>query len=331
MLIDLSGYSFSGKSALYDILDSLENVGGFGFESEFELLRAHGGIYELIVAVSTNPWSPVRSDAAVREFQVLAWNLGGSRSVLKDRMFRLGTYYDDLFPGYSDAVDRLLKTLVGASWKGHWPFRMFLAHPWKTFINKLCFKMGFSSQGDIYLSRVDTDYAYEMCRLFLTCLIDSARRSLNVDYVLLNNTFEPSSNDALYSIVGECVPVVVDRDPRDIYISAWLRSADGVGSAVLGGCVDDFIKRFLTYREATNTQGKAIYIMFDDMVTDFDYLSNKLSVLGLPRQDLFNSWEKVTAASSMNMGLWRRPLPKHIEDDVSRIEDRLSHYCRSRN
>ena len=36
MLIDLSGYSFSGKSALYDILDSMDTIGGFGFEIEFE-------------------------------------------------------------------------------------------------------------------------------------------------------------------------------------------------------------------------------------------------------------------------------------------------------
>lgn len=330
MFIDLSGYSFSGKSALYDILDSMDDIGGFGFEREFELLRVHGGLYELVLATSGVPWSPLRSDAAIRNFIRLAWNLGGSRSSIKDRIFRLGTYYDDLFPGYSEEVDCLLNGLVGASWEAYWPFKIFLGRPWGNFCEKLGSRLGKNTHHDVYLARVDSDYACMLCHSFFTALEASASKKLNVEHVLLNNTFEPFANDGLYKLSESFIPIVVDRDPRDIYVSAWLKSKgpDNVGSAVIGGSANDFIKRFLIYREATSVHKKVIYIQFEDMVIDCDYLFEKLSSLNLTRKNLYQAWEKVAPLSSSNIGLWRQPLPKEIQDDICLISEKLPLFCR---
>ena len=330
MLIDLSGYSFSGKSALYDILDCLENVGGFGMESEFELLRAPGGLYDLVAATTGTPWSPVRSDAAVANFKRVAYNLGGSRSLLKDRLFRLGTYYDDLFPGYSHQIDCLLKNWVETSWEAYWPFKFFLAQPLELFAKKILLKVGFKGLETVFLSRVESDLAYNLCREFCGSLISSASATLNVEHLLLNNSFEPSSTDAVFNLVGDCIPIIIDRDPRDIYASAWLSISgpNPSGTATIGGSVDDFISRFLIYRDATIQNNKVIYMNFEDMVTDFDYLSEKLSKLNLEHAKLLNAWKKIAPHSAKNIGIWKQQNTKELELDIARISDQLAFYCK---
>ena len=331
MLIDLSGYSFSGKSALYDILDSVDDIGGFGFENEFELLRVHGGLYELVQAISSFPWSPVRSDAAIRNFIKLSRNLGGSRFSLKDRIFRLGTYYDDLFPGYSNEVELLVKELVVGNWKGYWPFDVFLAKAWEVPFYKILSKFGFRRSENIYLSRVDSNHAYSVSQVFMGALISAAGKKLNVKHVLMNNTFEPSASYAMYKLVSESFPIVVDRDPRDIYISAWLNSKkpDGVGSATLGGDVRNFIKRFQKYRDSKIINENVSYVQFEDMVTDSSYLFQKLSPLNLSQKKIRQAWEKIAPHSAKNIGLWRQPEYEELHDDLELISKALSSYCKN--
>jgi hypothetical protein len=43
-VVDLSGYSFSGKSAVYDLLQEFEGYKMQGKEFEFDLLRCPGGL-----------------------------------------------------------------------------------------------------------------------------------------------------------------------------------------------------------------------------------------------------------------------------------------------
>lgn len=331
MLIDLSGYSFSGKSALYDILDSMETIGGFGFESEFELLRVHGGLYELVQAISTIPWSPMRSDAAIRNFIKLSRNLGGSCSSLKDRIFRLGTYYDDLFPGYSKEVDLLLKELVVGHWKGYWPLNTFMANAWEIPFYKTLTKLGSRKSENIYLSKVESKHAYALCQAFMSTLISAASKKLNVKHLLVNNTFEPSASDAMYKLVSESFPIVVDRDPRDIYISAWLNSKkpDGVGSAIIGDDVRSFIRRFQIYRDSTIKNENVSYVQFEDMVTDSSYLFQKLSPLNLCYENFRLAWDKVAPNAAKNIGQWLEPVNKELYEDLELISKTLYNYCRN--
>ena len=331
MLIDLSGYSFSGKSALYDILDSMINAGGFGLENEFDLIRVNGGLYELASAISGSPWSPVRSDGAIREFRNLAWNLGGSRSKLKDRIFRLGTYYDDLFPGFSDEAEVFIQKLISTSWKGSWPFPIYRSSFWEIALEKCASKVGYVRHDNIFLSRGEPNEVCELCNSFVTSLVSSACKKLNVEHLILSNSFEPSANDAMYSLVEGCCPIIVDRDPRDIYVSAWLNSFGNreVGSVALGGNVDQFIKRFKIFRGATSQASKAVHVRFEIMLTDFDYLYSKLSRLDLDKDDLYKCWRRVSSLSSRNIGVWRQKLPQNIEDDLGVISDQLSSYFKN--
>ena len=80
-VVDISGYSFSGKSAFYDFLTDYKFVKGLGVETEFDLIRSKNGILNLYENVVEN-WSLVRSSVAIRDFKRLVYFLGGERKLL---------------------------------------------------------------------------------------------------------------------------------------------------------------------------------------------------------------------------------------------------------
>ena len=77
-VVDLSGYSCSGKSIVYDLLTCSKSFYGFGVNFHFELSRAPGGIIDLREAISGENWSPIRSSEAIRRYFRLIENLGGN-------------------------------------------------------------------------------------------------------------------------------------------------------------------------------------------------------------------------------------------------------------
>ena len=119
-IVDLSGYSYSGKSAYYDLFSSLSSVKSFGVESEFDLIRVQGGIYDLFQSLTDDNWSLIRSSNAIHLFKNLVSNLAGKRSVIT-RLNNLGLYYDDLFPGFLYKSSLFIDKLILSSYNAYWP------------------------------------------------------------------------------------------------------------------------------------------------------------------------------------------------------------------
>jgi hypothetical protein len=69
ILVDLSGFMFSGKSAVSDLLREYDGVYVPGYREEFDLLRMAGGLIDLANAV--DDWSPIRTHAALDRFERL--------------------------------------------------------------------------------------------------------------------------------------------------------------------------------------------------------------------------------------------------------------------
>ena len=132
----------------------------------------------------------------------------------------------------------------------------------------------------------------------------------------------------------EARAIVVDRDPRDIYISASnARIVNGidVGGAVTGGGVETFIDRFLTYRNNVNfaSSPKLMRTNFENLILKNDDEIEKLSIFLTP---LKIDWSIARSnfnleKSSKNIRQWLRPNNRKYQNDIKLIEDRLSGYC----
>ena len=88
-VLDISGYSFSGKSAVYDLITSYETASTHGVEFEFDLIRAKGGISDLCDSLAIN-WNIVRSSVAIK-FSPSGYFLGVKAP--SNRIFRGGPQY----------------------------------------------------------------------------------------------------------------------------------------------------------------------------------------------------------------------------------------------
>src|SRR4051812_20100113 len=112
--LDLSGYMFSGKAAVTDILREFRGFHVPNYRSEFDLIRVAGGLADLAASVSFS-WSTIRVDAAIRRFEHVMGVIARKPSGLR-RLYREGFGYSERYPGVEEATRLFLKRITAASW-----------------------------------------------------------------------------------------------------------------------------------------------------------------------------------------------------------------------
>lgn len=330
-VVDLSGYSFSGKSAVYDLLQEFEGYKTQGKEFEFDLLRIPGGLLDLRIAL-VEQWSPVRSSEAIRRFARLVTNLGGKGGAVA-RLTTLGTHYEKQFPGFAERSKRYLETLCAAEWESSWPFAYFEAGKLEIFWRKLLARLlkRDTMRAQVYLARPDAADFHEATCAYLRGLLSSHAQTGCRAFVL-NNACEPFAPQRAVSLFDDARCIVVDRDPRDIYLSARRTGRVGnadVGRAVTGGTVDDFIARFRLYRrDDTPDHPRVLRLRFESLVEAYDTTVRLI-------QDFLGEAETVHVGkgthfrpevSVRGVRQWLNATPSEREA-VQRIEQELSSYC----
>lgn len=331
MIIDLSGYSFSGKSAYYDLLSGCQNVRSFGIESEFDLIRSQGGILDLYHALCIS-WSPIRSSEAIRRFRRLIHYFGGRRN-LRDRLLRYGPHYDSIVNGFTRKSEDFIKKLILAEWQSEWPFADLNESHSLSILRKNLKKLGLAKKETVYLSSFSESKFTELCISYIRELFEDSYDS-NKEGLLLNNCFEPFDPLRSMKFFPEARAIVVERDPRDIYISASnARTVNGVdvGGAVIGGGVETFIDRFLTYRNNVSVASspKIMRTNFENLILKNSDEIEKLSSFLAP---LEIDWSFVRSNfnlenSSKNIRQWLHSDHKKYRNDIKLIENRLPGYC----
>ena len=332
MVIDLSGYSFSGKSAVYDLLTEFDGFFSHSKEFEFELMRVQGGILDLKNALVDN-WSPIRSSEAIRNFYRLIKRIGGFGNT-RSRLAGAGSNYDLIFPGFTYKSNQYIDSLVSASWQCDWPFPLYSCDIASLLLKKSKKKLGFNSKEILYLSRPTKELFISSTKSYLNGLfsevIDGGHKCL-----VVNNAFEPFDPDKSLELFDSAKSIIVDRDPRDIYLSALnAGSIHGleVGLAVTGKTVSNFIDRFKVYHSNPITSSPNILrLTFESIVLDYEAQVNRIrSFLGETsgsyrhKGSTFNPIQ-----SAKNVGIWKSLNDDALIRDIKIIERELPQYCLS--
>ena len=82
-LLDLSGYTYSGKSAYSDFFRTFHYFTVEDNEVEFDLVRIKNGLWDLKQALAPENWSILRASEAINSFKRVAQNLSGSKKYSK--------------------------------------------------------------------------------------------------------------------------------------------------------------------------------------------------------------------------------------------------------
>lgn len=329
-IIDLSGFSFSGKSAVFDLLCEFDGYFSHSKEFEFELIRIQGGLLDLKNALVDN-WSPVRSSEAIRNFYRLIRIIGGPSSYFS-KFTTSGAHYDRFFPGFSKASNLYVESLIEASWMCEWPFPLYSCDPFSLILKKFTRKLVFNKNEKVYLSRPSNEFFVEKTRDYLNEIFSDISKK-GAKALILNNAFEPFYPEKSIELFQSAKSIVVDRDPRDVYLSALNAGKIEnvlVGEAAIAGSIENFISRFRLYHKDIGRNLENIYrLNFESLVLDYEEEVNRIyQFLG---EDLNVHKNKGISfnprVSAKNIGLWKTLSNKSLIEDIRLIERELPEYC----
>jgi hypothetical protein len=333
-VVDLSGYMFSGKAAVSDLLREFDCFYTPNYREEFDLLRFPHGLIDL--RRSLESWSWVRSDSAIREFIKLTNILGKTPTGFYQKLFHVGFSYEQRYPGFIEHTRQFVQDITEAKWKMRWPFDTVTITPLKYAWLRLSSKLkGVHPWGEIdyHLSSGDQfdEHAKRYVMKILMCNIGSEDHTL-----VTNNMLEPYDPAGSFCFFDNIKSIVVDRDVRDIYVtgvtfSQGFNDMVPVYSRIIGAFdIDIFIKRQKILRAKTNNEhnDRVLRVHFEDLVADYDdTLEKVISFLEVDHKAQIRKFQYFSPDSSkVNIGLWENA-PKQLQSNIKKIEDELPDLC----
>lgn len=330
--LDLSGYSFTGKSAYNNLIAEFEGFNAHAFDFEFDLLRTKDGIVDLYIALVQN-WSPIRSSEAIRNFKQIIKAYGGNKSFC-DKFTKIGRHYDYFFPNFTQVSQQYIDDLIAATWKGQWPFAFEKSSTLKIVLYKIIKKIGYNNifEEEVFLSSPSKVFFINRTKQYLNEILASNMPSTSRT-IVMNNVFEPFNPSLSMQFFDNVKSIIIDRDPRDIYLAALAyENKDGSKGwrATTGKNVDDFIQRFKSYRMhiVVNEDNNILRLTFEDLILKyeetlnklFDFLGEDKSIHKYPRK-YFNP-----DVSKKGVGMWKN-VDGELKKDVEKIYFELKEYC----
>jgi len=283
-IVNLTGYSYSGKGAVASVLREVESAKSFQHGREFELFRMPGGIIDLRYAL-VEAWSPMRADMAIRSFQKLTKTLLKRRPRiynLNSMLSPTGQEYEAEILGFKDELNCFLNKIITFQTTKKWPYPAYQDHPSRALSRRFA-KVMRLSQSELVSSCLGGADVFDNAFDFLMKRMVSLT---NKKILILNNAFDPSLVSSQKKKFPRIKHIIVDRDPRFIYL-------DQINKGALNRkdekTVNEFIKDFKFAREQSNflSGNNTHKIKFENFILDYDLEVERLSnFLGLKIEDL---------------------------------------------
>ena len=347
--IDASGYALSGKSAVLELLQEFDGYYAASRDCEFELLRVAGGLRDLESAL-TNRWNPISATLAISKFSEMVNALGRAPKLydLNGQFNSFATKYDDRFHGNFTKISKeYIEKLHEFRLVSHVNTPYLFSTKTQHFLDRLMIKSKLTSmykRQEVKFTVLPEKF-YKLTRDYLDQLFnvhnefDTITKSCGptVKYdryksFVLSNCCEPYNASAGLNLFNNCKQIVVDRDPRDIYL--FTKNQDphsGFGHLGHSGeeNIDIFIARYRYLRERSEpfVGSDRMLIHFEDIVLNYhDSVARIIKFLGEDssihkHKKKFFDPEKALP----NVRLWKE---NTYSAEIDKIEKMLPEFCR---
>lgn len=219
MLIDVSGYSYSGKGAVLDILRDFPAIHVHKKEFEFLLIRTTDGLLDLRNHIINNS-SEIRVDMALRRFINLTKNLSASPTKISNPMSFFtppGQDYSDIFPCFEEYTNDFINQISTCTYE-YWPFPALYKSNLSSFFEKISKVMNSNKNTKKYISMVSKEEFDKHLNTYLRkVLLNQIYK--NKTKVATSNMLEVYNPIDFFQAIQPCKLIIVDRDPRGIFIS----------------------------------------------------------------------------------------------------------------
>lgn len=329
MVVGVCGYGYTGSGAVVDLLKEYEENQVID-DIEFTIAYTPDGLAMLDNCIN-NMISRFGSDVAISRFVDYIKRSNTSKS--KIRVLSDNQYYS-LSMNY-------IKDITQVSWKGFWGYDfIYGSYLKRKVLNRIARRLlllndkWFKRNLDIYPNRkmylsISEETFDKRTKKYVMDLVESIggdEKKINV----LNQPFMANNPALSFKYFEDPFAILVDRDPRDLYILAK--------HILLSKCryiptqnVEDFIRYYKALRKnraEVQVDKKVLYVQFEDLIYEYDSTISKIEkFLNINRHNKKKQYFK-PEVSAVNTQLYKR-FGKEYDEEIRRIESELEEYLYS--
>lgn len=281
-LIVPTGYMGSGSSAVTDLLSEFKDCTNDFKSYEYVFLHCPDGLFDLEdhLLIGNNA---IKSDASIRGFS-------DQMKKLYDKPFWwVGNYKKVIGKEFLEYTNEFINKITEFHFDGYWYtheevntkmfFKLILRKPFKTITrNKIFNKKILKYNDGMKLSYINADKFYKYAREYVSKVLEVASRGK--DNVIMDQLLLPFNLFRVDNYFGnELKVIVVDRDPRDVFIlNKYIWNSKQIG-VPMPNDVKEFCKFYKAMRESEHVANskKIFRIHFEDLVYNYEETVNKLS------------------------------------------------------
>lgn len=317
------GYHDTGSGVIDDLLREFDNIasGGYGLEARF--LQDPDGVSDLEFNLIQNPHR-LNSGYSLKRYLIYIKKNNHTYKLL------FGNKWKKLALEY-------VTDLADFSYQGYWSGDLWIINPIKLYcyyfkrgLNKLKPRKWRTPIQHNYFPELETFHVHLTKEEFLSktiCYTNKICKLLNpnnLEYVVLDQAVSPVNVSRYIRYFDNLKVIVVNRDPRDIYIESVSRN-----ERVLPKDPYQFCKVYRDTRQSVDGIHNceyAMYINFEDMIYHYDDMVKKIcDFLEIDNKHHINPKEKFNPDISIkNTRLWEK-FPEYSEA-MKIIEKELEDY-----
>ncbi len=318
------GFRYSGGGALKDLLKEIETV--HITNSEIRTFKDPYGLFDLSEKIGEGYRDSINFDNAIKDFLWLNQVLFKKPS----KFSKIGAdYKTTISKEYLNNIYDFVSNITEYKYKGFWHLILFK----KSFFSQLVYKL---KNKLLTIVKMETMYypIVDKSNYFIQAkkLINSWFSEISSENKLigLHNAHASSNPKPILDYFDKIKFIVVDRDPRDIFVNMINNKVGWMGFDYNN--TDDNVKRFVSdfslYRNNVSffkEEKYCLYLRFEDLVYNYDDTVKKLfEFLDL---DLSNHTSKFKYfnpnVSIKNIGIWKN---YSNQNEIKYIENNLTEY-----
>lgn len=334
-IVTCTGFHGTGSSIISDLLKEYKNIKSFG-EFEFRFLQDPHGVGSLEDVIINNNCR-LNSDRGIYDFLRFIKKLSRKRIPFVKK-----NEYEKIFKNNFEKISKeYIEELVDLRWNGWWHDFIFRDRDiFETIIYKLkrsifliykginliCGKKieGGGIKEDFYCSYKSREEFIEITKKYLNKLFN--KMEVTEDILCLDQLVPVISMDKYLKYFENIKVIIIDRDPRDLYVINKFIYKDGV---VPTENVDIFIQHFLLLRKEgyKNFRENVMRINFEECIYNYEESLKKISnflELDEEKHDKKKRYFNPEISKNNTQLYFQYP---EIENDILKIEKSLNEYC----
>ena len=333
--IGVSGFFSSGSSAVVDLLKEFNNT--YECNAEIRIIKDPYGISQLEQSL-VHHWELLNSSAAIRDFLHICriYNRYNNGIFSPAGL----SYAKKINSNFMEITENYIKDLVDYEYQSDFYYQKIKKPYYRYVMDRIRFGIEYYSNGKIrsanrnnpvsYFSHPTEEQFLKATRNYLKNVFSPCLpESVNEGTIILDQAISTNDTDAIFRYFDDAKLIIVDRDPRDMYVEdleRWRENLDKDTESAEAG--HRYVMRHKALREGIKESDRVKTIRFEELINNYDEMV--IDIVDFLNMDIRNHVHPKQFLnpdkSRKNIGIWKKYYNKY-KDALDMIAESLPNYC----